>query len=832
MRKLLSGLVIFFVSMGSALADASWMSGKITPVASHTDLSVAYLAQVFGTVGTSLQGTSGQMLGMLFSKLNEGILVVAGLWLVYTVITIALRSAMDGSFMGPNKNVFWIIIRIALAFAMLIPGPMTGYNVIQDIVMKVVVEGVSLADQTWNFGLDYISAGGSLWHNPSASQGSKGKAGFGGAIVSQKQGYTILKTAQEVFLDEVCMIKSSTIGQTQGTQNSGGGVANTNAAPIQYNIVENKARHGFYFPGMGNSANYSSNLSVAHPGVAAQCGSVGWNNLGKASNLCSSDGMSCMLSKAAVSQMVYDMLPAAQKFVCSQGDGGSACVGTNSSNIVADNGSTFFNTLVNYVNAVMPIAQGQAQGAAKMAEDFIPSAEKEGWMMAGRYYWDLSQIQGYELNVGDLSKYLPGVAKSAGYQGNAQVNRAVSDAKSQISAYIGGTGTTKAEDLPKDSALGLLANYSKASGAGNTGASYPHAAGSLGNWVMNMMLGPIYGDVVGLLTLFSTHAGPMGMGTDPILFLHNIGMKCLSITGDILFGLGLAIFGAAAATMGCQSTLNLDTPLQAVSDWIKPPLMVLAAGLLGVGVLLGYYVPLYPFMLFTFGVIGWIICVIEAMVAAPLIAFGLTHPEGHDFLGEAKQGLMLLLGVFLRPVLMVIGLIAGMILSYVSLRILVYSYSGFLQDLFYNVAPIPGSSGSVMLSAAKVTANVAAGTGGSLGGLIMTLFCFPMLLAIFAALVYVVTNQCFSLIYVLPDYILRWIGGPQSTSAVNPAQMAGQVQGAMGQMGHQAAQGAQQGHQAMEQGAKERERDGEGASGQGNKSQHNVAPTNSGTPPA
>ena len=87
------------------------------------------------------------------------------------------------------------------------------------------------------------------------------------------------------------------------------------------------------------------------------------------------------------------------------------------------------------------------------------------------------------------------------------------------------------------------------------------------------------------------------------------------------------------------------------------------------------------------------------MLAAPLVAFGLTHPEGHDFLGEAKQGAILLLGVFLRPVLMVIGLIAGMILSYVALRIVVYTFSGLAIDLFATTPSSGAASGTILHAA-------------------------------------------------------------------------------------------------------------------------------------
>ncbi len=812
MRKLFSGLFLFFMTTGIALASSFGTSGLPAPVSSGSDLSVAYLAQIFGTVGNTLQGTSGQMLGMLFSKLNEGILIVAGLWLIYTVVTIVLRSAMDGSFMGPNKNVFWIIIRIAIAFAMLIPGPMTGYNIIQDVVMKIVVEGVSLADQTWNYGLAYIGSGGTLWHRPEATRGGKGSSG---SIVSKKQAKTIFKPSKTIFLNEVCMVKSSTIKQNQSSNSASGGVANTSSAPVHYNVVANNKTHTFYFPGVGNQANYASDLSSNTPGNA-NCGYVRWSSVPHVK--CSSkDSASCLLSKAAVSQMVYDLLPAAKRYVCSQGGGGSECIGSNSSNIGNANANAFFNTLVNYVNAVMPIAQSQSEGAAKVAKDFIPAAMKEGWMMAGRYYWDLSQIQAYYGTVSNIAKYIPQNIKdsSDAQKANTEVDKTVKAAKTQIPLYLKGS---KHEHV--QGAYNKLAAYKHASGAGDTGAQYPSVAHSAGNWVLNMLLGPVVGDIVGLFALFSTHGGPLGMGPDPIMFLHNVGMHCISIAGDIWIGLGLLIFGAAAATMVCQGSLNLSTPLNEIVGWLKPPLMILAAALLGVGVLLGYYVPLYPFILFTFGVIGWLISVIEAMVAAPLIAFGLTHPEGHDFLGEAKQGLTLLLGVFLRPVLMVVGLIAGMILSYVSLRILVYTYSGILQDIFYQIAPIPGSSSSVIAGAAAATGNVALGSSGS--GLIMSLFCFPLMLAIFAALVYVVTTQCFSLIYVLPDYILRWIGGPTQPST--GADMARQVQGVVSQAASTGGDMAGKGLQAKDDQNTQKESRGEGAADQGSTTEHPTTP--------
>ena len=83
-----------------------------------------------------------------------------------------------------------------------------------------------------------------------------------------------------------------------------------------------------------------------------------------------------------------------------------------------------------------------------------------------------------------------------------------------------------------------------------------------------------------------------------------------------------------------------------VIDWFRPIVFLAATMFVALGITLQYMVPLYPFMVFTFGVISWLAMVIEAMAAMPLVALGLTHPEGHDFLGKAEQAMMLLLGVF------------------------------------------------------------------------------------------------------------------------------------------------------------------------------------------
>ncbi|MBT4803548.1 MAG: DotA/TraY family protein [Legionellales bacterium] len=180
------------------------------------------------------------------------------------------------------------------------------------------------------------------------------------------------------------------------------------------------------------------------------------------------------------------------------------------------------------------------------------------------------------------------------------------------------------------------------------------------------------------------------------------------------------------------------------------------------GVMMGVYLPFVPFLLYLFGVISWLIAVVEAMVAAPLVAMGVTHPEGHDLLGKSEQALMLLLGVFIRPAAMVVGLIMAITLNYIMIGFLNY---GFVVTL----NPI-----------------LAGFTSGDTQS-------FQLVIIVGSLIVYVYTiieviNLCFSMIFQIPDKLLRWIGGPVEQSA--GAQAMAQIKGGVSQSASGAAGGA------------------------------------------
>ena len=180
------------------------------------------------------------------------------------------------------------------------------------------------------------------------------------------------------------------------------------------------------------------------------------------------------------------------------------------------------------------------------------------------------------------------------------------------------------------------------------------------------------------------------------------------------------------------------------------PLGSAVAGLLFVqGIILGLYLPFLAFFYFLFGVIGWLLSVVEAMIAAPLVALGVTHPEGHDLLGQAEQSTMLLLSVFIRPVAMIAGLFFALVLSQAALGLVNEGFLYIISEFYESLIASMGGSMTNPLSGSGMDSIVAKVI------IIATLGLFM----VYSYAAYAILEMSYSLIYQIPDRLLRWIGG-------------------------------------------------------------------------
>ncbi|MHB8549331.1 MAG: DotA/TraY family protein, partial [Thermoplasmataceae archaeon] len=154
-------------------------------------------------------------------------------------------------------------------------------------------------------------------------------------------------------------------------------------------------------------------------------------------------------------------------------------------------------------------------------------------------------------------------------------------------------------------------------------------------------------------------------------------------------------------------------------------LHIAALGFLAAGADLSVYIPALPMILYTLALVGWLILVLESLVAAPLWAAAHGMPEGPGFAGTAaRQGYMLFLSVLLRPALMIFGYILAV-------------------GVFDGVALLIGQSWQVF----------SAGTGYVMGPVAAA-----ATVVVMVTLITMSAHQCFGLITWLPEKVTNWIG--------------------------------------------------------------------------
>ncbi len=231
------------------------------------------------------------------------------------------------------------------------------------------------------------------------------------------------------------------------------------------------------------------------------------------------------------------------------------------------------------------------------------------------------------------------------------------------------------------------------------------------------------------------------LSNNPIVDLANMGASFIQSTLYSYLGM-IAVSGLGAFPM-------MGGVILILLAFLTPLYTAWLSYFVTIGFTTCYYIPLLPYLIFTFGVIAWLFAVIEAIVAAPIMALGVTTPEGEGILGKGEHGLMLLVNVFLRPSMMVIGFISGVALSYISIWVL---NAGF--DI---------AAGFLKVDASEVAK---AGMGSqNIYGIQWGDFPFAQLLGcMFYVVIYVsvyltIIQKTFTLIYLLPDKVLRWIGG-------------------------------------------------------------------------
>ncbi len=290
-------------------------------------------------------------------------------------------------------------------------------------------------------------------------------------------------------------------------------------------------------------------------------------------------------------------------------------------------------------------------------------------------------------------------------------------------------------------------------------------SGAVSGFLWNDLMRPVFNYIIKLIMppimeLFSAMLSPI-ISTSAIIF--NAGLDVMRIEGvnPIL----------AIAEMGVQFIEGVGNSwitmlLYVVAASIFPPafalimmLMPLVTSWMGIMLTVGFsaafYVPFIPLLVFTFASIGWLIAVMEGMVAAPIIALGVLHPEGeNEAFGKADQAWLLLLNMFLRPALMIMGYIFGIAFSYVGVWVMNAGFNMTLKDITH-LTPINSDN---------IVPEITTDKEKTMYGFWTNVLLFYFSILTYTTLYVSIVQQAFEMIHYLPDKILRWVAGGRAES--------------------------------------------------------------------
>lgn len=338
---------------------------------------------------------------------------------------------------------------------------------------------------------------------------------------------------------------------------------------------------------------------------------------------------------------------------------------------------------------------------------FIANAKSQGWITAGEWYWTLSAMSlRMQKGLGATAGYTP-----PDYKGMVQSKEVLAPELKRVDVYLKNTQVA----MNNGGANGGGASTTAASASSNTESEDSSLA------AINHIFGSSFGSGLHVLTGLLEHSN------DPIRSLASYGQWMIGASWTTI---GVATAMSAGADGASKSVLGWFGAGAAggAMKVLLYPIMAIAGVAMGLGGFLAYYLPAIPFMFWMFGILGWLLVVVESLVAAPLWAASHAVPEGEGFAGRyAMQGWQLLVNVAFRPVLLTIGLLLSLFLMEAICFFAIHGYKIANQSIVDSTSSI------------------------SITGFIFTN-------VIMCALVIVLSHKSHEIIYEGADSVMRWIG--------------------------------------------------------------------------
>ncbi|EPP7233514.1 DotA/TraY family protein [Shigella flexneri] len=673
--------------------------------------------------------------------LNSAVLLVGGILAAYTLIAGTMSTAHDGEMLGKKWSSMWLPVRTALGTAMILPAA-GGFCAAQVMVLWLITQGVGLANSLWN---QYAS-------NPSD-----------GAVITTSASFQQLDSvAKNAFLNNVCMIKAQEMWDKSYSKESSG----TKPVFTMKQGVDQTTGAFLFNYGVQGQSEMSKNIRAA----STACGSISLENPAGSAAASANNAAAASAGYGSYGYMPKDISSEVSSITethAAQFEAMNNAMAALAKQYVADNNLNIQagvdKAVSSYVSNIDKAVR-QKFGNGKQWDSFKDDVKKDGWIMAGAWNMKLIRIQDA---LNGAAHKIP----SVGNQGMSYTKIAndvrLSNIMNKVKQDMGRTTTSSKYTTGLDDNVRTNGDtYDPNAVFEDKDASDKERASQIGSGIQDIanksmsvaLSGFLSGNVInglksGSITVFGSEATTTSLqAINPLLAMKSLG-DTLTYAGWTVMG-GAAGLGAFLAGTGTLTGNWVSGALQTVM--VVMPIVI---PLWMAGDTLSVILPMMPYIMW-FGVtIGWMVLCLEAMIAAPLWVVVHLHPDGDGVVGRGGAGYSLVLSLTLRPALMILGLIS----AYTMLPIL----GGILNETF---------SGAFGMVAA-----------GGYVGIVESL----AVIGVYIGMMFMIVRKAFSLIHVVPDEIMKWLGahsgqnmGGYAQSAAKGAEAAMFTQAALNQMSH------------------------------------------------
>ncbi len=693
------------------------------------DQSLIYLGEIFGTMPSILAGSGSTLLSDIFGIFNTIVMVVAIFFVAYTTFVGILNTAGDGEMFGRKWSSMWVPVRLVGGLGLLVPTD-SGYCVAQMIIMWIVVQGIGAADHLTNTVIDYMEQGQVVFMRSieDASGGDQGQTG--GATGSEAETNSITtydSTISALYQGMTCM---QAIYKTELALSNEDPTLTppTPVSPPQLVANSDKTVYTMTFP-----------ATSAEGDTSTTCGQIvidhNTADLTKFQTFMPylQTGINAIMP--SINAAAYYMVNYNPYLYDDDPDNDTTAFHPPKPNDTTDSPENLIEEDVlqasydfvgsNYMEELSQTYNSYAvQGQNAIIDDtshydYYEDIRAYGWVALGDIYWYMVQSVRQETlseiailcqsSTGSTTTDMLGVEHTCTFptEGFFDV--------SSVKVYTLDYAPTFINSLIQARDNG---NVDTSDFVVSSGASYNP---------IDAMVKAINGAIM---------SGLSDPTQNPIVSAQNIGHTIIIVV-EVFFAvitIGAVTIGAIAGYMASISPGFLIA--QSAMAMILPGFFLFATTFLVLGATLSVLMPIIPAIIFFLAVIHWMVSVTEAVVAGPIIATGILHPEGSELWGKAEPAVMLMVNMFLRPSLIVVGLSAGVILSFVT--------TGFINFAFFNAM------------------NLTTANNEDMGG--TTAIESVMFLFTYVGLIMLAINKSFGTIHLIPDMVLRWISGGERAS--------------------------------------------------------------------